>query len=103
MEGVNVNYKATTYRPIIRRTVRRIAGFATSSVCARFRAWRCWRRRPVLWPMPAALRLMAPRCVARKRFFAPECRLLESIRARRSREYKGARVASSARQGSMVA
>ena len=52
--------------------------------------------------MPAALRLMAPRCVARKRFFAPECRLFESQRARTSRVYKGARVASSARQGSMV-
>ena len=102
MEGVNVNYKATTYRPIIRRTVRRIAGFATSSVWARFRAWRCWRRRPVLWPMPAALRLIAPRCVVRKRFLAPLCRLFESIRASRSRA-SGARLASSARQGSMVA
>ena len=102
MEGLEI--QATTYhRPIILRTVRRIAGFATSSVCARFRAWRCWRRRPVLWPMPAALRLIAPRCVARKRFFAPLCRLFERKRARRSRAPVGARVASSARQGSMVA
>ena len=100
---MSVNYKATTYhRPIILRTVRRIAGFATSSVCARFRAWRCWRRRPVLWPMPAALRLIAPRCVARKRFLAPLCRLFESQRARRLHA-AGARVANSARQGSMVA
>ena len=30
--------------------------------------------------MPAALRLMAPRCVARKRFLAPLCRLFESQR-----------------------
>ena len=102
MEGLEI--QATTYhRPIILRTVRRIAGFATSSVCARFRAWRCWRRRPVLWPMPAALRLIAPRCVARKRFFAPLCRLFESIRARRSRAPVAARLASRARQGSMVA
>ena len=38
----------------------------------------------------------------RKRFFAPLCLLFESIRARRSRAPSGARVASSARQGSMV-
>ncbi|CAH0369623.1 unnamed protein product [Pelagomonas calceolata] len=87
----------------MRRTVRRIAGVATRLVCARFRVCRCWRRRPVLWPMPAALRLIAPRCVARNRFLAPLCRLFERKRARRSRAPSGARVASSARQGSMVA
>ena len=87
----------------MRRTVRRIAGVATRLVCARFRVCRCWRRRPVLWPMPAALRLMAPRCVARNRFLAPLCRLFEeSQHARTSRVYKGAREASSARQGSMM-